>query len=328
LSKNSKLESLPEPASYLPFTSGRYDEKPNFFRLGKQFGNGKRDEQVLQIDKLAEAYRQQKMRAREIDYARYVCDSMAHNDNDAKTIHRVLARIACAEYPEYFEKLKSENGWSLNCLLTGETIGFDPNDGYIGTTTRQNGFPQEYRTGLDALACQFQEDICIVKVEKNSDHLLAAHLCFPNRWAPTEKIGKSFIEIHRPVARFTTANPNASNLVQALLGKSPYVRFAWGLSNDDQLDHHPDVVDEFQFKNGNDALYVRVERQVLIGLPRNNLLLFFIRTYYMDCRELCQESEIAEGLAKTLLSMSPELLSYKGLSESRDRIVAWLRTKR
>jgi hypothetical protein len=301
LSKNSKLESLPEPASYLPFTSGRYDEKPNFFRLGKQFGNGKRDEQVLQIDKLAEAYRQQKMRAREIDYARYVCDSMAHNDNDAKTIHRVLARIACAEYPEYFEKLKSENGWSLNCLLTGETIGFDPNDGYIGTTTRQNGFPQEYRTGLDALACQFQEDICVVKVEKNSDHLLA---------------------------RFTTANPNASNLVQALLGKSPYVRFAWGLSNDDQLDHHPDVVDEFQFKNGNDALYVRVERQVLIGLPRNNLLLFFIRTYYMDCRELCQESEIAEGLAKTLLSMSPELLSYKGLSESRDRIVAWLRTKR
>lgn len=323
MSKIAKPGSLPEPATYIPFASGHYDEKPNLFRLGRQFGNGKRDGQVLQIDEMAQTYRQQKMRNRVSDYSKYVCDLMSHNDKDALTVHRILGRIACAEYPEFFEKLETTNGWSLNCLLTGETLEFDLEDRYTGTAPGSEG----YRTGLDALACQLQEDICVVKVEQNSDHLLAAHLCFPNRWAPAEKIGKSFLEIHQPVAKFTMANPNASNLVQALLGKSPYVRFAWGLSNDDDLDHHPDRVNEFRFENNQDALYVRVERQTLIGLPKNNLILFFIRTYYMDCRQLCRETETAEGLAKTLLSMSPELLSYKGLSESRDRIVQWLRTK-
>ena len=317
---------LPEPAAYHPFASGQYDEKPKLFRLGRQFGNGERDGKILQFDNQFDTYRQQKLRARSHDYKKYVRESLSQNSLDSRIVNRTLTQIACSEYPEYFEKQDSEQGWNLKCFLTGEILRFDENDVYIDFGPADNNPGHTYHSGLDAIASQLQEDICVVKKEDSSDRLVAAHLCFPNRWSPADKINKTFIEIHQPVARFSETNPNASNLINAVLGKVPYVRFAWGLSNDQFLDHHPEETAPFRFENDKDDLYVRVERQVLYGFPDNNLLLFFIRTYYADCRELCRGTEIQEGMTNALQSMSPELLSYKGLLESRDRIVRWIQS--
>jgi len=326
LRKNESSGPLPEPAAYYPFTAGQYDEKPNLFRLGRPFGNGDRDGRVLQFDSEFDAYRQQKLRARAADYVKYAREILSQNDPDTRIINHTLAEIACSEYPEYFQKQDSESGWTLKCSLTGETLRFDEQDTYIDFVPRGKNVGHIYHSGLDALASQFQEDLCVVKKDGSSDRLVSVHLCFPNRWAPGDKIGKSFIEIHQPVGRFTEMNPNAANMVKAVLGKAPYVRFAWGLSNDRILDHHPETTRPFCFENDGDNLYVRVERQVLLGLPENNLLLFFIRTYYEDCRELRHGTHTREGLANALASMSPELLAYKGLFQSRDRIVNWLRS--
>lgn len=328
MTEKSENRLLPDQATYYPFASGRYNEKPNLFPLGRDFSNGKRDDQILQLDNQFDAYRQQKLYARTHEYAKYVCELTSKNDEDAKTINRFLAKVACSEHPEFFQKQTSENGWILECTLSNEMLQFDRDDVFSGTNGKTAGSTTEYRSGLDALACQFQEDICVIKIEDFSDHLIAAHLCFPNRWAAAQKIGKSFFEIHQPVARFADANPNTSNLVQALLSGKPYVRFAWGLSNDSILDHHPDTTDNFYFNGDGDDLFVRVERQVLVGLPQNNLLFFFIRTYYQDCHQLRRDAGISAGFAKTLMSINPDLLLYKGLSKSRDRIVDWLQAIR
>ena len=322
-----KSMPLPDPAAYYPFACGQYDERPKLFQLGKQFGNGDRDGKILQFDTQFDAYRQQKLRARSLDYEKYVRELLPQNSLDTWAISRTLAQIACEEYPEYFRKQSSEQGWNLECFLTGETLRFDENGEYIDFVSGNKNAAHVYRSGLDALASQLHEDICVVKKEDSSDRLIAVHLCFPNRWSPADKIGKTFTEIHQPVARFAEANPNAANLVKAVLGKKPYVRFAWGLSNDHILDHNPEEAMPFRFNNDEADLYVRVERQVLLGLPENNLLLFFIRTYYEDCRQLCRQSDIREGMANALVSMNPELLSYKGLLEPRDRIVSWLRSQ-
>jgi len=324
LRKNEKPRPLPDPAAYYPFIVGQYDEKPNLFRLGRSFGNGDRDSKILQFDNEFDAYRQLKLRARAVDYEKYVRDTLSRYDPDTGLINHTLAVIACSEYPEYFKKQDLESGWTLKCFLTGETLRFDEQDAYIDFVPSAKDAGHFYQSGLDALASQFQEDICVVKKEGSSDRLVSVHLCFPNRWAPGDKIGKSFMEIHQPVGRFTETNPNASNLIKAVLGKAAYVRFAWGLSNDRILDHHPGTTRAFCFENDGDNLYVRVERQVLFGLPENNLLLFFIRTYYANCRELRHEKNTREGLANALASMNPELLAYKGLLQSRDRIVNWL----
>ena len=328
VSRKTKASLLPKPATYYPFASGRYNEKPNLFPFGKDFGNGKRDTQILQIDNQFNEYRAHKLRARKLDYSKYVCELESTTDQDKLTLNRLLSRIACSDYPEFFQKQQSGNGWDLKCSLSGEMLRFDNRDVFTGSQSDTTDKSVKYFSGLDALACQLQEDICVVKIDGSSEYLTAAHLCFPNRWAVSEKIGKNFIEIHKPVARFAEANPNVASLIQAMMGGRPYVRFAWGLSNDMDLDHHPDTTDEFRFESDSEALYLRVERQILFGLPQNNLLLFFIRTYYEDCREVCRDTDIAQGLAKTLLSMSDELLLYKGLSKSRDRIVDWLLTSR
>ena len=323
--EKSKNRHLPGQATYFPFASGQYNEKPNLFPLGKDFGNGKRENQILQLDNHFDAYREQKLRARTRDYEKYICELISKSDEDAKTINWFLAKVACSEYPEFFQLQTSENGWSLECTLSNETLKFDREGVFTSADTKP---AVEYRSGLDALACQLQEDVCVIKIKESSDQLIAAHLCYPNRWAAEHKIGKSFSEIHQPVGRFAESNPNTSNLVKALMGGKPYIRFAWGLSNDPSLDHHPDTANIFHFNGDEDSLYVRVERQVLVGLPQNNLLFFFIRTYYQDCRQVCKDAGISAGLAKTLMSINPDLLMYKGLSESRNRIINWLQTIR
>ncbi|MGW8248664.1 MAG: heme-dependent oxidative N-demethylase subunit alpha family protein [Acidiferrobacterales bacterium] len=322
----SKNRLLPGQARFFPFASGQYNEKPNLFPLGKDFGNGKRDSQLLQLDNQFDTYREQKLRARTRDYTKYVCELISKSDEDAKTINSFLAKVACSEHPEFFQRQPSENGWSLKCTLSDETLRFDREGIFISAETGIAEPAIEYRSGLDALACQFQEDICVIKIDNSSDQLVAAHLCFPNRWAAGHKIGKSFFEIHQPVGRFAESNPNTSNLVNALLGGKPYIRFAWGLSNDLLLDHHPDTANNFHFNGAEDSLFIRVERQVLVGLPQNNLLFFFIRTYYYDCRQVCQDAGISAGFVKTLMSINADLLKYKGLSESRSRIVEWLQS--
>lgn len=326
--EKSKDRLLPEQAIYSPFASGQYNEKPNLFPFGKDFGNGDRDARVLQLDNQFDVYREQKMRARAREYGKYVCELVSRNDVDTKTINNFLTRVACSEYPEYFRKQPSENGWSLYCALSNETLWFDQEGAFSGADINLAEPATGYRSGLDALACQIQEDICVINVKDTSDQLIAAHLCFPNRWSAEQKIGKSFSEIHRPVARFAESNPNTSKLVKALMGGKPYIRFAWGLSNDPLLDHHPDTTENFHFNGDEDSLYLRVERQVLVGLPKNDLLFFFIRTYYQDCRQVCQDAGVTAGLVKTLMSINSDLLGYKGLSESRNRIVDWLQAIR
>ncbi len=45
-----------EPAHYYPFAIGRYEVKAGLSRFGKDFGNGKRDQQLFQRDRLAYQY--------------------------------------------------------------------------------------------------------------------------------------------------------------------------------------------------------------------------------------------------------------------------------
>ncbi|MEJ2688192.1 MAG: DUF3445 domain-containing protein [Gammaproteobacteria bacterium] len=108
------------------------------------------------------------------------------------------------------------------------------------------------------------------------------------------------------------------------------MRFAWGLATDNRLNHHPEPpagVDKAEwsgrhFDRDDPALYLRVERQVLWGLPRSHSCLFTIRAYLTDCRDLAP-AQIGQ-LRTALATMPADSLAYKGLAGDRDAIVAWL----
>lgn len=319
------MKPLPEPAIYLPFDSGRYDVKPNLFRLGHDFGNQARDKQVLQFDLQADQYRHEKLRARKHDLQQYYCDILSTTGSAGNEVHRVLIAVLCKEYPGLFQTEFDDNDRLLHCRQSGETLVFDRDYGFKAATSSTGLSWPEYTSGLDALLCQIQEDLCVLRAKGKSGRLVAAHLCFPNRWAPAEKIGKSFLDIHQPVAGFARVNRNTDGIVRAMLGGSAFVRFAWGLSNDARLDHHPLHAGDFSFESDSDPVFVRVERQVVVGLPKAGLILFFIRTYYHDCHQLRGNNAVTEKLANALSSMDDGILEYKQLLQSRDRLVEWLR---
>jgi hypothetical protein len=113
----------------------------------------------------------------------------------------------------------------------------------------------------------------------------------------------------------------------------PFVRFVWELCTDARLNHHrepppgvdPETWRERFFDPQQPRLFLRVEREVLWGFPEQEAALLAVRISFRDGEEIRKDVKLREPLCATIESMSPEALRYKGLAESRDDILTWLR---
>ena len=121
-------------------------------------------------------------------------------------------------------------------------------------------------------------------------------------------------------------------MVQAMIERGPYVRFAWGLSTDSRLNHHPQPpagIDAQTWQGRHfdlnaPRLFLRLERQILWGFPTANAALFTIRTYFRDCATLRSDANLCTKLCAAIESMNAESLHYKGLFQSKPPILEWL----
>jgi hypothetical protein len=198
----------------------------------------------------------------------------------------------------------------MYCALTNETLSIG--HGHVPRA-------------LDALACQVQEDLAIVSTSPERGHWLsAAHVCFPNGWAPGEKAGHSFAGVHEPVAGMAEMNRRGEEFVNIMTRATDgLVRFAWGVTFDDELNHHPDKP-RTRFDPANPRAFLRVERQTIWGFPSVAASLFTIRTYLYDLADLRRDPATRDPLIAALHTMSPGSRAYKGLAESFDPLVDWL----
>lgn len=318
-----------ECARYAPYATGRYDTGPGLHNLGTDFGNGAADRHVFQLDRHFAAYRAEKLRARRERLEKYY----QTRDYDPALDHavtRFLVHRLITEHPHAFRADTGANGFvQLHCRCSGESL-------QLGAA-RVTGTPPvdpPYASALDALACQVQEDLAVVQLSADAHGLLRAiHLCFPNHWAAADKIGKNFVDLHEPVPGMERTQRQAGALLPALVQRGPYVRFAWGLSTDARLNHHPEpppgiAADDWRgrrFDQHDPRAWVRVERQVIWGLPEANAFVFTIRTYFNDLAEVRRDPEQRDALVRAIGSMSAATLQYKGLADYRDDLLAWLR---
>jgi len=312
-------------ARYFPFSSGRYEATPGLFKLGHPFGNDLMDSRILQIDEHFLPYREQKLQAREHEYDQHVCKEML-TDTQERAVNKFLASCMAKEYPDHVELDSNRRGIRLTNKLTGDEIYFDHEFRFTGADTGKEYPTLTYQSGIDALVCQLQEDFCIVSTNSGTSRLQFAHICFPNNWLAKDKIGQDFMALHQPVSGFERANPKGHKIIAGLLTGGPYARFAWGLSNDNKLSHPPQYSTPVRFAADNDPLYLRVERQILQGIPDIGCVLFFIRTYYYDCRDIRLDAGLSGSLQRALASMDAGILEYKGLADARDAIIDWLRS--
>lgn len=314
---------------------GKYEVTPGLFRFGADFGNGTVDTQLFQIDGRFGEYRAGKLAARREDLAKYVCTD-GLSDGIAGAVNAHLAQRLATEHPTWFcIGSAAHGGTRLDCALTGESLLFD--SGYALRDTRlPDPVTPPYAHALDALACQLQEDLAVIVADAQGDRICAIHLCFPNHWAPRDKIGRSFHTIHAPVPGMAPVNRKAAQLVAGMIHKGPFVRFAWGLATDARLNHHPAAPRGEDpgrwagrcFDAAHPRLYLRVERQTSVGFPEVNAALFTIRTYFYPVAALRRERDTCTALLAAIESMSDAQLAYKGLARDRTAILAWLRDGR
>ena len=329
---NLDTQTIPH---YFPLERGRYEVKPGLHAFGTNFGNGTLDHQVFQIDSNFCHYRAEKLKARDERiykyYQTYDLSPGTEYDICRFIIHRLVM-----EHPDFFYLKERNDGIELNCRLTNELLQFNSDMQLLTTLGTAQKIKSPYISGLDALACQIQEDLAIInRLPDNGNWISALHLCFPNHWSAEEKIGKDFIYIHHPVPGIESINKKAQPLVNAMINRGPYVRFAWGLGTDTYLNHHPLPPIEIPYEQWTGRLYnkqdphlfLRVERQTIWGFPDSNAALFTIRTYFTDCTEIKRDPEQCLKLSEAINSMSSEALSYKGIIKYKEQILDWLDSK-
>ncbi|MDX2229651.1 MAG: DUF3445 domain-containing protein [Leptolyngbyaceae cyanobacterium bins.349] len=326
------VEALDWAATYFPLASGRYEVKPGLHRFGTDFGNGEADQQVFQLDENFAYYHDLKQLARQEQLSKYL-QTCEYADSVATAIAQFIIHRLLQEHPQYFELAMQANGMvSLFNHLTQEKLVFNSAYQLQSVHAPMHTPAPPYRCSLDALANQIQEDVTVVRRQGDRHWMSAIHLCFPNHWAAEAKIGQPFATVHQPVAGMESMNRRGDAIVHTMITHKPAVRFAWGLSTDTRLNHHPHPpigIDPARWHGRKfdltaPRLYLRVERQVVWGFPGVDAALFTIRTSFRDCRSLKQDEGLRSNLCAALRSMSAAALAYKGLTHSQPEILKWL----
>ena len=336
----SPISLLPKPARYFPLDKPVYEVAPGLKTWASDLGNGEADQKIFQLDSEFPKYRASKLEARNERLSKYVCETPLLDAVRVRVTRFILERLT-HEHPDFFEwkPLGSDGSGHFHCKLTHEHFELGPKMELVSQP--QSKTP--YASALDAVMSQVQEDLGVVIGTDPSasadsagpkDRLASLHLCSPSHWAAEDKIGKSFFAIHEPIPGVEKLNRASKAIVDAMIHKGPYVRFVWGFATDHRLNHHPIAPDGFShqewhgrsFANDRDPspFLMRLERQVVWGLPDVDASLFFIRVYFIEGNELRSHPHERDLLVGAIRSMTPESLKYKGLDRCRDEVLAWL----
>ncbi|MEE2659472.1 MAG: heme-dependent oxidative N-demethylase subunit alpha family protein [Candidatus Latescibacterota bacterium] len=326
-------DACPGAPLYTPWDKGRYEVRTALAALGIDYGNGKADAQLFQIDDSFDRFRDVVLSSRRESLDKHVTISDAFSERVEGGVALFIAFRLAEEHPQSFQLREDSDGPVLICRRTGETLCFDPG----GRLTRAQGSTIEpaYVGAFDALCSQVQEDICIViRHDDSSNEVAAIHLCAANHWAAQEKIGTDFATVHLPVPGIGPVNDRARQLVDAMVDRGPYVRFVWGITSDTRLNHHPDPAPGAdpvtwhgrKFDPVERQLFIRIERQVLWGLPQVQAAIFAIRPSFRDGEIVRADPLLNAALVSALEGMSEAEAQYKGVAETRSDIIVWLRS--
>ena len=183
--------------------------------------------------------------------------------------------------------------------------------------------------GIDAAARLVPDDLCLLDGE---DHrLVAASVAAPNRWRLADKIGRRPAEVHAPVPGYDAALAGPVERVLANLRPGrPVERRNWGLL-DDPTRFQPVGTPAAAGLTSDEVagrLWLRIERQGLLRLPRTGAIVFSIRTRQWPLAALADPGAgaAAAGLAAALTELPETLAAYKGVAAYRAPVLAWLRS--
>ena len=215
----------------------------------------------------------------------------------------------------------SRLGWALD---DGAPSG--EGDAAIGRVLA--GLPLAVRPSA-LLSLAFAEDFALLDGRTATLPWLA--VCLPSRWAPEEKIGRHFAEVHAPVADSELLVAASASLTRLVTGPERWERFVWTVSAEPRLHQHPargavdwPDLDAADAEALADAASFRSERQTFVPIAGREQAIFTIRVDSVPLADAVKSADAARRLHDAIASMSPAVLAYRRLDGARDRLLAWL----
>ena len=182
------------------------------------------------------------------------------------------------------------------------------------------------------LALAFEEDFALIDGASATIPWLA--VCLPSRWAPEEKIGRHFAEVHAPVADNEMLVAASASLARLVTGADRWERFVWTISADPRLHQHPACGGGTDWPTTSEAddhvvAYARFrsEHQTFIPIPGRDQAIFTIHVDSVPLADAVTSADAARRLHDAIASMSPAVLAYRRLDPVRDRLLAWLASR-
>jgi len=211
-------------------------------------------------------------------------------------------------------------GWALQ---GGEPTGRGPAE--IGACLR--ALPAGWRLPA-LLSLAFAEDFAVIDAASGCIPWLA--VCLPSHWAPEDKVGRHFAEVHAPVADNALLVNAGAHLMRLVTGAERWERFVWTITHSPDLRQHPSEGSASGWPVTGDAdelaasAFFRTERQTFIPVPSQQQAVFTIHVEMQPLVQAMAAPAHARLVHDALASMSPSVLAYRGLTDVRGRLLAWL----
>ncbi len=180
---------------------------------------------------------------------------------------------------------------------------------------------------LRLLAQNWEPDILLLRKDEQGRYLfLGGAVCFPSEWAPDERLGLPLERLHSPVPGLNQALAQKINhLLDRLPPRYAWLRANWGVTSSLEANQHPSRgLRRLHPDLPPEALWLRIEHQALLRLPRSQAILFGIRLSVYPMEVVRRERPAALALARQLRSLPEDMRRYKGISGLADSLAVWL----
>jgi hypothetical protein len=176
------------------------------------------------------------------------------------------------------------------------------------------------------LSLTFAEDFALV--DANSGRVPWLAVCLPSHWAPEDKVGRHFTEIHAAVADNQMLLKASDSLLRLISGPDRWERFVWNVTDEPRLHAHPDHCARQRWPGGAiDRAWLRSERQTFIpfcGERGHQHVWFTIGVDVVALGDMVAQPGRAAALHAAIASMTPAVLAYRGLTTVQGALLAWL----
>jgi hypothetical protein len=180
---------------------------------------------------------------------------------------------------------------------------------------------------LLALGRAWEQDFLLLRPDADGrQRLVGGVVCFPSSWTLAEKVGHDVAWIHEVVPGLNEAlrAPIDSFLAKLRPGVA-FRRHNWGLSRWPQLNQHPALnLPKLAPPLRVEDVWLRLEHQALVALPRAGGVLFGIDVRVHPLAEIVAEPEAARRLRRALETMPEPMAQYKNLLAARDELLRLL----